>query len=232
MTGLLGVFGPPTDTDGLRSIATRMAESQNGTKHDIRFGARGFVGVGSGVATAEIHAHDGVTVAVCGMPRTREGEGAQPPGTAEIIRRFVGEYRKNGATALASLSGAFSLALVDERDGTLLLAIDRLGIEQLFYAPVTNGVAFASTTDPLARHPQVAPRISPQALFDYIYFHEIPSPVTIYQGMTRLQPGEYVCWKRQKLETGKHARIEFDESRSAPFATLKDEFVAALRDRS
>jgi hypothetical protein len=133
MTGLFGFFGPPTHPDELRSIAARMAESCDDAHRVFHFGARSFVGVGSGVTTSELHTHDGVTMALCGVPRIGAVEPTPHGLTTESARHFIGEYRTKGTGALASLSGAFSIALLDERRETLLLAIDSIGIEQLFY---------------------------------------------------------------------------------------------------
>jgi len=228
MTGLFGFFGPPLPPDDLRSIAARMAESCGQAERTLLFGAHGFVGVRSGVTTPELQTHDGATIALCGMPRIAVPKDAEDCSKADIARQFVRDFRHRGSAALASLSGTYCLALADETRESLLLAIDRIGIEQLFYAQVQGGIAFASSIDLLAGHPRIVPKLSAQALFDYVYFHEIPSPVAIYEGMTRLRPGENVCWSPHGLERAQHARLDFDEARPAPFAELREEFIGTL----
>jgi asparagine synthase (glutamine-hydrolysing) len=190
---------------------------------------RGFVAVRPGISVSGLHSVEGTIVAMCGVPRIAGAEAPRTAGPNEVVRAFLNDYRKRGAEALASLCGSFCMALIDERTETLLLAVDRIGIEQLFFAPVAGGIAFASSVDMLSGHPDIVPRISAQALFDYMYFHVIPSPVAIVDGMIRLQPGECLLWKRGHLERIRYWRPQFDENDSRPFGTLKEEFVGVLR---
>ena len=35
---------------------------------------------------------------------------------------------------------------------------------------------------------------SPQAVFNYLYFHMIPAPTTIFEGVRRLEAGHLLEW--------------------------------------
>jgi asparagine synthase (glutamine-hydrolysing) len=61
--------------------------------------------------------------------------------TAELIARL---YCKCGADCLALLHGAFSIALWDEKQERLILAIDKLGIKSLYWRKESGSVLFAS----------------------------------------------------------------------------------------
>src|SRR5437867_2827337 len=56
--------------------------------------------------------------------------------TATDTETIVHLYEEHGARCVTKLRGMFTFALWDERERTVLLARDRLGIKALFYAVV------------------------------------------------------------------------------------------------
>ena len=70
--------------------------------------------------------------------------------------------------------------------GRTFLAVDRFAIRTLCYRVIDGQLHFAARADELA---DAASEIDPQAIFDYLYFHVIPSPRTIFKGVYRLPPG-------------------------------------------
>jgi asparagine synthase (glutamine-hydrolysing) len=82
------------------------------------------------------------------------------------------------AAALAEVDGDFAAGLADPV-GRALLAVDRFAIRTLCWRVVDGQLHFAERADDLAaREPRAD--IDPQAVFDYLYFHVIPSPHTIF----------------------------------------------------
>jgi asparagine synthase (glutamine-hydrolysing) len=53
-------------------------------------------------------------------------------------------------------------------------------------------LVFGSSVQSVAAHPAVGRNIDPQAIYDYLYFHTIPAPRSLYQGVRKLLPGQYV----------------------------------------
>ena len=103
-------------------------------------------------------------------------------------------YRRKGVACLGDIRGPFTVAIFDFATRRLLLAIDRLGIRPLCVAQTAAGIVFGATTDSVIAHPGVTRHIDPQSVYDYLYFHMIPSPRTIYQGMEKLLPGQYAWY--------------------------------------
>ena len=62
-----------------------------------------------------------------------------------------------------------------------------------------NGLVFGTTVEAIREYPTIEASIDPQALFNYAYFHEIPSPQTIYQDILKLQSGEYLMFSDGRL---------------------------------
>ena len=146
-------------------------------------------------------------------------------GPAEAL--FTG-YAHKGAPILHDLEGSFALALL-RADGEALLAVDRIGTRPLCYALIGGALVFGSTLDAIDAFPGASRKLDAQALYDYVYFHVVPSPTTIYEGRQRLLPGSYLTFSRGVSEVVPYWQVPFDEQVSRPFPELEADFMNALR---
>ena len=128
--------------------------------------------------------------------------------------------------AAAGVTGDFAVGL-REPDGRIFMAVDRFAIRTLCYRVTQGQLCFAARADDLA---DASTEIDPQAIFDYLYFHVIPSPRTIYKGIYRLPPGHYGLFANGQLTVEPYWVPAFDEQHGASFGALKDEFHQLLRD--
>lgn len=99
-------------------------------------------------------------------------------------------FLRHGRAVLDKVHGPFAFCLLEPERRYGLLAIDRLGIRPLAYYCADGLLVFGSSADHIIAHPGVKSAIDPQAIFNYLYFHMIPSPGSIYSGVSKLQPGE------------------------------------------
>ena len=129
-------------------------------------------------------------------------------------------------SAAQGVTGDFAVGL-REPGGRIFLAVDRFAVRSLCYRVDNGQMRFAARADELA---DSSTEIDPQAIFDYLYFHIIPSPRTIYKGIYRLPPGHYALFENGKLTVAPYWVPAFEEPRSASFGDLKDEFRQLLRD--
>ena len=133
----------------------------------------------------------------------------------------------NGAVnAVSSVTGDFAVAF-REPGGRTFMAVDRFAIRSLCYRLDAGTLRFAARADELA---DASTEIDPQAIFDYLYFHVIPSPRTIYKGIFRLPPGHCAVFENGQLTVSPYWTATFEEQRGARFADLKDEFRQLLQD--
>ena len=131
------------------------------------------------------------------------------------------------AAAARSASGDFAIGL-REASGRVFLAVDRFAIRTLCYRVVGGDMRFAARADELA---DAEPELDPQAIFDYLYFHAIPSPRTIFKGVLRVPPGHYVLYQQGQLTVAPYWVPEFKPpSGRASFPALKDEFRSLLHN--
>jgi asparagine synthase (glutamine-hydrolysing) len=149
----------------------------------------------------------GYTLALSGFPHL-EGNPCRDNSYQKIIKNYVDNEDK----FLSSLSGAFSLVLLDEKKKQVILAIDRLGQQSLYYAQVPNGLVFGSTAESVICHPEVEAKIQLQSVYDYVYFHHCPSPGTIYQNVHKLEGGQRLRYCDGKVALDYYWQPDFRES--------------------
>jgi len=176
-----------------------------------------------------IHKQDGLLVALWGQARFREQRLIQLALAEGVAKTLGHDWRERGEKALEGLAGAFSLCIIDEVAHEAFLAVDRMGVNPLTYQVYDGGLVFGSSADAINIHTRAKSEISPQSLYNYVYFHMVPGPDTIYQGQKRLLPGEYLFYRKGHAETRKYWQMQFLENEKRPFQELKNDFLSVLR---
>ncbi len=121
----------------------------------------------------------------------------------------------------------FAIAVWDGRAGRLVLARDRFGIKPLYYLETADGgLAFASELKALMELPEFDRALDMRALESLLAFNSIPGPLTIFDGVRKLQPGHLLSW-----EPGRGATVRpYAQVTPAPADELRDDSQAALAD--
>jgi asparagine synthase (glutamine-hydrolysing) len=148
---------------------------------------------------------------------------AKNEGDLEAWQRLI---RAGGIESVGGVSGDFSVGFFDTT-GRGFLAVDRFAIRSLCYRIVGGQLLFAARADELA---DADTEIDPQAIFDYLYFHVIPSPRTIFKGIFRLPAGHCAVFENGTLSVAPYWVPEFSELEKPNFADLRAEFRHRLRD--
>lgn len=152
-----------------------------------------------------------VLVALEGAPVWRDRELADLAREQGDAIALLEGYVRHGANVLEHLSGGFALLIQDGAANRMLLATDRVGIVPLFFASRSDGLVFGCRADQVAAHPEVDGGLNPQALYDYLYFHVVPGPETVYGGVRRLQPGECLRWEAGQARIEPYWSMEYRE---------------------
>jgi asparagine synthase (glutamine-hydrolysing) len=107
------------------------------------------------------------------------------------------------------------------------LSVDHFAIHSVCYRVEDGQLRYAARADELA---DAGTQIDPQAIFDYLYFHAIPSPRTIYKGIYRLPPGHTAVLQNGQVKVTQTWVPQFDEVRDPSFDALMGEFRQLLQD--
>lgn len=147
----------------------------------------------------------------------------------DLAAIFLEHYPREGIKALLRLNGPFALAYINKESNEVILAVDRMAVYPMSYTVSNKQLIFGSTANAICKHPQANVSLDPQAIFNYIYFHVIPSPGTIYKEVKRLLPGSYVHFKDGELQSEYYWQPNFTELKPANKSELSEEFNDILR---
>ena len=94
---------------------------------------------------------------------------------------------------LTKLRGMFAIALWDKTKKNFYLIRDRFGEKPLYYGWIEDGknttFSFGSELKALRKYPNFSNNISQQALLQYFSYMYVPCPLSIFDGVFKLEPG-------------------------------------------
>jgi asparagine synthase (glutamine-hydrolysing) len=136
-------------------------------------------------------------------------------GTLDSVAEIIAAlYRRYNISFVEKLEGAFSLAVWDERERRLLLAIDRLGIGTLYWRVEASRMFFASRLGAIRAVQQLTPEVNAAAVTQYLLFGAVPAPLSIYKGTERLEPGRLLTWQNGRISPKQYWDIDYQEKSS------------------
>ena len=97
------------------------------------------------------------------------------------------------------LIGMFSFALFDQKTRELTLVRDRIGIKPLYWGRFANLFIFGSELKALRAVKGWDPRVDRNALSAFMRHNYIPAPLSIYQGIYKLEPGTILKLKPDSM---------------------------------
>ncbi len=145
-------------------------------------------------------------------------------------------YEERGAGCVQELLGMFANALWDAPAERLLLVRDRLGVKPLYWAPVGDGILYASEPGAILASGLVEPRPDPRALLDYLTLQYVPPPRSGFAGIRKLGPGEALVYEDGRARIEPYWRPDFSttanrEPEAEALERLDALLAEATRDR-
>ncbi len=232
MSGICGWYGgvdedPQIVIDAMKRRFTWRDAEDRASVVGPRFGLAA-VGPPSTATVLEVGP---ICIAVQGHPFWQRGAPNSVTAASKLhsfCRRAIDAYLDHGIGFLPDIGGDFALALIDNRSGGIVLAIDRIGVRNVVYEYAHDALIFGATSDVVLAHPLARGSVDPQALYDYVYFHMVPGPTTAYREQMRLRPGHSLTFENALLKVRPYWQIQFTEPKRGRVADLKAEFRAAL----
>jgi asparagine synthase (glutamine-hydrolysing) len=173
---LCGVFrlseGPATELEAARRIATRFPEAQALSLGQLALFRD---------STAEAAQAEGVHCVFAGRLHGTAGSGA------EAMARG---YRRSGGEALAELRGSFSVAIWDDVRKQGFLTCDLLATRQWLVWGGAGYLLFATELRDLLAVLPARPGPDPTGFLMWLAGGTCPEGLTLYEGVSRLGPGE------------------------------------------
>jgi asparagine synthase (glutamine-hydrolysing) len=150
--------------------------------------------------------------------------------TATDTEVIVHAYEHWGAASFARLRGMFALALLDRRDGSVLVARDRVGIKPLYYAPVAGRLYFGSEIKSLLCAPDLPRDLNLDALDHYLSFLYAPRDESFFACIRKLPPGNLLTWRNGQISVRPFWEPATHETFSGSEADAVDQLQDVLTD--
>jgi asparagine synthase (glutamine-hydrolysing) len=129
-------------------------------------------------------------------------------------------YEELGPQCVEKLRGMFAFALWDEKEKSLFLARDRVGVKPLYYCLTDNALLFASEIKAILIDPAINRHLAPEVIDRFLSFLYVPGEETLLKGVSKLAPGHYLLLKNRTPEIRQYWDLQFGQGNQSP--SLKD----------
>jgi len=118
-------------------------------------------------------------------------------------------YMEWGAECLERLNGIYAFAIWNDKEQTLFLARDRLGVKPLFYSQPRGGAfLFGSEPKAILANPLVEPAVGKDGLAEIFAVGPARTPGHgVFAGMYELKPGHFMIFSRSGLKIRPYWRL-------------------------
>lgn len=124
----------------------------------------------------------------------------------EVLVQLFAAY---GPACLSKLNGQFVFAIWNERDQSLFIGRDRVGIRPLYYTEQHGSFYFGSEIKTLLTCKEVKTSINYKALSQILTFWTTISPVTFFKDIYELPPGHYMTIEDGKIDIKRYWSLDF-----------------------
>lgn len=173
-------------------------------------------------AEGSVFDEQGVLCVAVGAPRFID------PALAALARErgdtvaWVEAFTRHGTQAPSTARGRFGVVMLVPSRNEAWLATDRFATWPICYALQDGGLRFSNRADTVPGGPHA---LSSQSIFDYLFFHMIPAPATIFENVARLPGGHVLKWANGEAQLVRWWQSKFDEQSSPDFPAAKHRFL-------
>ncbi|TCV88144.1 asparagine synthetase B family protein [Sulfurirhabdus autotrophica] len=231
MKGMCGWIGTKEAIPDTRKITNSLVVSMSGELKDsvqALYGARDGMAGWSEMGQASCYEIDSLKVVVVGNVHWKSEALNRLSLETSPAAAVANAFSTSSKAFLEEMHGAFCVAIMDEQADRVLIAIDRLGIYPLCYSLQRENFVFATSTDGVVAHPEISNEIDPQAVFNYLFFHMVPSPGSIYKQVFKLLPGQYAFFQNGKIETDFYWHLKYADSGRSLISERKERLKSLL----
>jgi asparagine synthase (glutamine-hydrolysing) len=137
-------------------------------------------------------------------------------------------YKTHGHSALKKLNGMFAFAYWNQHTETLYLARDRAGKKPLYYTLHDGKFAFSSEIKALLTLPWVKAKPDQEALYHFLTYNQLPAPLTMFEGIHKLDAGECMTIHKGHIKIEKYWSIDPQNFENKSEQEISDELFHQL----
>jgi asparagine synthase (glutamine-hydrolysing) len=169
----------------------------------------------------------GILCAVMGRPHFLDDDIEELSKTAGIAAALAEAWSNHGSAMPSRLRSSYAVVIVDTERKCVFVAVDRFAIQTLCYRIDAASFTFSNRADCVEGR---GGELDPQAIYDYLYFHMIPAPRTIFRQVKRLPAAHSLLIDRDGTHESRHWPLRFDEEHKPPFPLARDNLRHLIRD--
>ena len=133
---------------------------------------------------------------------------------AEVLLAAITQWSWD---ALTRLNGMFAFAVWDNKERTLTLVRDHVGIKPLYYAFIPAGnnapatFVFGSEIKAILATRLIKPEVNPEALHQFLTFLWSPDPNTLFANVNTVPPAHLLQFHNDEIELTQWWDVSFDK---------------------
>lgn len=174
---------------------------------------------------------DNLIVTIIGKPEWYDptlSNIANEKGHAEAL---IHAYTEHGEACSNVIHGSFAFVIIDNNHNTLTAGVDRLASIPLYYAEhAQHGIIFGTSAGALLAHDCIDEKINPQALYNYVYFHMVPSPISTFDNIKKLQAAHSLHMQESTISIDRYWTPSFKQTQQRSFDEMCIELRRTLKE--
>lgn len=138
-------------------------------------------------------------------------------------------YEELGTKCVEKLRGMFGFAIWDEKQQTLFIARDRVGIKPIYYWLSDKTLVFGSEIKAILADPEVQTEIQPAIIDRFLTFLYVPGEETLLKNLFKLAPGSFLLARNGKVEMKQYWDLNFAPT-EVRFEQAKKQFLELMEE--
>ncbi len=171
-------------------------------------------------------ARDNLLITLIGKPEWYDATLANIAKEKGHTEALFYAYKEHGKACSRFIHGSFAFIIIDNKLNTLTAGVDRLASIPLYYAEDAQlGILFGTSAGALLAHESIDEKLNPQAVYNYVYFHMVPSPVSTFNNIKKLQSAHSLHLQEGTSSLHRYWTPSFKQTQQRSF----DDMCAELR---
>lgn len=181
-------------------------------------------------STNAVHQEGSCTVTITGYPRWIESALAAAATEKSDAYALYLAYTQYGSQLIDYLQGAFAFSVIDSSSNQLIAGTDRLGQSPLYYTKINDGIVFGSSVSTILAHTKTPRSVQEQGVYDYLYFHMVPSPHSIFENIKKLPAGHLLIYANDNVQVSNYFKPVFNETTTNSSQQMGQELKTQLKE--
>jgi len=138
-------------------------------------------------------------------------------------------YRRHGRDLLSRIGGRFAIMVWDRSQRSGLVANDRFGQLPVYWTQDGAGdLLFGPTAGAVGRLRGENARLSEQGLFNYLHYHMVPGPGTVFEDISKLRAAHVLVGEQGRWQVQRYWNPDFRETADGSLSEASQEMLGLL----